>query len=64
MSKVVIVFHSGYGHTKRVAEYVAEGAGAGAELLQISADGELPEGGWDQLAADRKSTRLNSSHWE
>ena len=43
MSKVVIVFHSGYGHTQRVAEYVAEGAGAGAELLQISADGELPE---------------------
>ncbi|KQQ45127.1 NADPH-dependent FMN reductase [Duganella sp. Leaf126] len=51
MSKVVIVFHSGYGHTQRVAESVAAGAGAGAELLQISAEGELPEGGWDKLAA-------------
>lgn len=51
MSKVVIVFHSGYGHTQRVAESVAAGAGANAQLLQISADGDLPEGGWDQLAA-------------
>ena len=51
MSKVVIVFHSGYGHTQRVAEYVAQGAGEGAELLQITAEGELPEGGWDKLNA-------------
>jgi multimeric flavodoxin WrbA len=51
MSQVVIVFHSGYGHTQRVAESVAVGAGAGAELLQISAEGDLPEGGWDKLAA-------------
>jgi multimeric flavodoxin WrbA len=49
MSKVIVVFHSGYGHTKRVAEFVAEGAGA--ELLAIDAEGNLPEGGWEQLAA-------------
>jgi multimeric flavodoxin WrbA len=49
MSKIVIVYHSGYGHTKKVAEAVAEGS-AGA-LLAIDADGHLPEGGWDQLAA-------------
>jgi NAD(P)H dehydrogenase (quinone) len=49
MSKVIVVFHSGYGHTKRVAEFVAEGAGA--ELLAIDAEGNLPEGGWEKLAA-------------
>ncbi|MBQ5949270.1 flavodoxin family protein [Massilia sp. ST3] len=50
MSKsIVIVFHSGYGHTRRVAEAVAEGS-RGA-LLAIDAEGNLPEGGWEQLAA-------------
>lgn len=49
MSKIVIVFHSGYGHTKKVAEAVA--AGSGAALLPIDAEGNLPEGGWDTLAA-------------
>ncbi|NYE59085.1 multimeric flavodoxin WrbA [Duganella sp. 1224] len=49
MSKIIVVYHSGYGHTKRVAEHVAEGAGA--ELLAIDAEGNLPEAGWDQLAA-------------
>jgi len=49
MAKVVVVFHSGYGHTQRMAQSVAQGAGA--ELLQIDADGNLPEGGWDTLAA-------------
>ncbi len=49
MSKVVVVYHSGYGHTQRVAERVGEGAGA--ELLAIDAEGNLPEGGWDKLNA-------------
>ncbi len=49
MSKVVVVYHSGYGHTQRVAEHVAEGASA--ELLSIDAEGNLPEGGWDKLNA-------------
>jgi len=49
MSKIVIVYHSGYGHTKRVAEYVSEGAGG--ELLAIDAEGNLPDGAWEQLAA-------------
>ena len=49
MAKVVVVFHSGYGHTLRMAQAVANGAGA--ELLAIDADGKLPEGGWDVLAA-------------
>ena len=49
MSKIVFVFHSGYGHPRRLAEQVA--AGAQAELLAIDAEGNLPEGGWDTLAA-------------
>lgn len=48
-SKIVIVFHSGYGHTKRMAEAVADGAKG--TLLAIDAEGNLPEGGWEQLAA-------------
>lgn len=49
MTQVVVVYHSGYGHTRRVAEYVAEGAQA--ELLAIDAEGNLPEGDWEKLAA-------------
>ena len=49
MSKIAIVFHSGYGHTQRVAQAVADGASAG--LIAIDADGNLPEGGWETLAA-------------
>ena len=49
MSKIIVVYHSGYGHTQRVAQHVAEGAAA--ELLAIDAEGNLPEGGWEQLAA-------------
>jgi multimeric flavodoxin WrbA len=48
MSKIVIVFHSGYGHTKKIAEAVAEGSGGA--LLAIDAEGNLPEGGWELLA--------------
>ena len=38
--KVAVVFHSGYGHTLRMAQSVAEGAGL--ELVAIDADGNLP----------------------
>ena len=49
MSRVVVIYHSGYGHTQRMAQSVAKGADA--ELLEISAEGNLPDGGWDALAA-------------
>jgi multimeric flavodoxin WrbA len=49
MAKVVVVYHSGYGHTQRMAQAVAEGAGA--TLLAVDAEGNLPEGGWEALAA-------------
>ena len=55
MSHTVIVYHSGYGHTRKQAEAVQKGAagpaGSTAELLEISAEGELPAGDWEKLAA-------------
>ena len=49
MAKVAGVFHSGYGHTQRMAQSVA--AGANGELITIDADGNLPDGAWETLAA-------------
>jgi multimeric flavodoxin WrbA len=48
-SNTVVVYHSGYGHTHRMAEAVAEGAGA--VLHAIDAEGNLSEGGWAALDA-------------
>ena len=67
MAKVAVVFHSGYGHTQRFAQSVA--AGAGAELIAIDADGNLPEGGWDALAAAKmvvfgSPTYMGSVSWQ
>ena len=39
MSDIVVVFHSGYGHTQRMAQAVADGADA--QLIPIDADGNL-----------------------
>ncbi len=49
MADIVVVYHSGYGHTQRMAQSVAEGAGA--RLLAIDAEGNLPDGCWEALAA-------------
>jgi len=67
MTQVVVVYHSGYGHTQRMAQAVAEGAGA--QLIAIDADGNLPEGGWEQLkAADAiifgSPTYMGSVSWQ
>ena len=51
MPKIVIVYHSGYGHTKKVAEAVLTGtidAGADAKLLAV---GDLDDAGWAELDA-------------
>lgn len=45
--QIAIVYHSGYGHTAKIAEAVAEGSGG--SLLAIDAEGNLPEHGWTQL---------------
>lgn len=67
MAKVAVVFHSGYGHTQRMAQAVAEGAQA--DLVTIDAEGNLPEGGWDTLnAADAivmgSPTYMGSVSWQ
>ncbi|MCK6424338.1 MAG: flavodoxin family protein [Burkholderiaceae bacterium] len=67
MSQIVIVYHSGYGHTRRIAETVAETSGA--TLLAIDAEGNLPEGGWEQLQAARmivfgSPTYMGSVSWQ
>jgi len=49
MTQNIVVYHSGYGHTQRVAEQVAEGADA--ELIAIDANGDLPENAWDKFAS-------------
>ena len=67
MSTIVIVHHSGYGHTAKVAEAVA--ATSRAQLLAIDAEGNLPEGGWGALAAAKmvvfgSPTYMGSVSWQ
>jgi len=47
MSKTVVVYHSGYGHTQRVAQFVAEGAKA--QVIAINAEGNISEADWQAL---------------
>lgn len=49
MSRVVVVYHSGYGHTKTVAEKIAQGAEA--QLIAIDANGDITEDDWTALSA-------------
>ena len=67
MSQIVIVYHSGYGHTARVAESVA--AGADAAVITIDAEGNVPDGAWETLAAARmivfgSPTYMGSVSWQ
>ena len=49
MTSTVVIYHSGYGHTQRLAQQVAEGADA--QLIAISAEGTITEAEWDALDA-------------
>lgn len=54
MSSIAIVFHSGRGHTLRVAEHVRKGAaaaGASVQLIAIDGDGNVPDTAWETLKA-------------
>jgi multimeric flavodoxin WrbA len=67
MSAIVIVYHSGYGHTAKVAEAIA--ATSGGQLLAIDAEGNLPDGGWEALAAAKmivfgSPTYMGSVSWQ
>jgi NAD(P)H dehydrogenase (quinone) len=45
--KIVVVYFSGYGHTRRMAESVA--AGAQAALVEVDAQGDVTAEGWTKL---------------
>ena len=67
MARNAVIYHSGYGHTKRMAEAVA--AGARAELIAIDAEGNLSEAHWTLLgAADAiifgSPTYMGSVSWQ
>lgn len=67
MAKIAVVFHSGYGHTLRMAQAVAEGANA--ELVAIDAEGNLTDSHWALLnAADAiimgSPTYMGSVSWQ
>lgn len=67
MSEIVVIYHSGYGHTKVVAEHVAKGANA--KLIAISAEGDISEDDWAALdAADAivfgAPTYMGSPSWQ
>jgi NAD(P)H dehydrogenase (quinone) len=72
MTKIAIVFHSGYGHTRRQAEFVQNGVtktGAEANFLAIDEHGDLPAEAWDiLLAADGiifgAPTYMGSASWQ
>lgn len=49
MANIIVIYHSGYGHTARQAEAVA--AGAGAILIAINAEGNLADNEWAALDA-------------
>ncbi|MDI1308109.1 MAG: flavodoxin family protein [Methylotenera sp.] len=67
MSDVVVIYHSGYGHTKKQAEAVAEGAKA--DLITIDANGDIAEPDWVKLDAAKaiimgSPTYMGSVSWQ
>ncbi|MCF8999356.1 flavodoxin family protein [Acinetobacter nectaris] len=67
MAKVAVVYFSGYGHTKAIAQTFAEAADA--TLVEINQDGELDQAGWDSLnEADAivfgAPTYMGSAPWQ
>ena len=72
MATVSIVYFSGYGHTAKQAEAVAEGArkaGAQVEVLAIDKEGNLPEGAWETLERSEaiifgSPTYMGSPAWQ
>jgi len=55
MAKIVVVYHSGFGHTKKAAEAIIQGIqnikGAEATLLSVEQLGEKDEANWVKLDA-------------
>lgn len=55
MTSVVMLFHSGYGHTERLAKAVSQGiagvAGIDMSSIPIDPSGDVPNEAWDLLKA-------------
>ncbi|MGI4861719.1 MAG: flavodoxin family protein [Janthinobacterium lividum] len=47
-TRTIVVYHSGYGHTERMAQSIAEGAQG--ELVAIDAEGNIADDAWEALA--------------
>ncbi|MCX2560960.1 flavodoxin family protein [Acetobacter farinalis] len=67
MSDVVVIYHSGYGHTHKVAEHVAQGAQA--TLITIDENGDIPEEAWNTLNAAKAiifgaPTYMGNASWQ
>jgi multimeric flavodoxin WrbA len=67
MTSIVVIYHSGYGHTKKQAEAVAEGAKA--DLIAIDANGDITEADWEKLDAAKaiimgSPTYMGSVSWQ
>ena len=67
MSNIAVVYHSGYGHTAKVAKAVAEGAHA--DLIAIDAEGNISDADWTKLDAAHaivfgSPTYMGSASWQ
>lgn len=67
MASVVVIYHSGYGHTAKQAEAVA--AGAKADLIAIDANGDITEADWAKLDAAKaiilgSPTYMGGASWQ
>ncbi len=67
MSAVVVIYHSGYGHTKKQAEAVAQGAQA--DLIAIDEHGDITDADWDKLGSAKaiimgSPTYMGSVSWQ
>ena len=67
MASVIVVYHSGYGHTAKQASAVANGASA--DLIAISAEGEISDADWAKLDAAKaiimgSPTYMGSVSWQ
>ncbi len=67
MANIAVVYHSGYGHTTRQAEAVANGAGA--DLIAIDANGDISDADWARLDAAKaiifgSPTYMGSVSWQ
>jgi NAD(P)H dehydrogenase (quinone) len=72
-ANIAIVYHSGYGHTKKLAEAVLAGArqvaDVDATLIAIDAEGNVPEDTWARLdSADAivfgSPTYMGNASWQ